>query len=69
MTGAEAWSLVAPIIAAHSVHYPGAGLNDLDEAYLLVFGGLQLHDSWVAHGKPEEWREKPHESKKRKSKA
>jgi len=39
MTPMEAWSIVAPILAAHST---GAGydgkLNPLDRAYVIVYG-------------------------------
>lgn len=48
MTGMEAWSLVAPLIAAHSVATHTANgspsLNALDEAYILIFGALKEHD-------------------------
>lgn len=48
MTGMEAWSLVAPLIAAHSVATHTANgspsLNALDEAYIVVFGALKEHD-------------------------
>lgn len=48
MTGMEAWSLVAPLIAAHSVAQHTANgspeLNVLDEAYIVVFGALKEHD-------------------------
>lgn len=48
MTGMEAWHLVAPLIAAHSVAQHQAGgkyeLNVLDEAYIVVFGALKEHD-------------------------
>ena len=44
----EAWSLVAPLIAAHSVaqHERNGSyqLNVLDEAYIVVFGALKEHD-------------------------
>lgn len=45
MTGMEAWSLVSPLLAAHSVHRKGEGINDLDEAYLLVFHALKEYDN------------------------
>ena len=42
----EAWSIVAPIIAAHA---EGAGyygkLNPIDEAYVTVYGALQYLDT------------------------
>ena len=48
MTGMEAWHLVAPLIAAHSVATHEANgspeLNALDEAYIVVFGVLKEHD-------------------------
>lgn len=48
MTGMEAWHLVAPLIAAHSVAQHTADgkpeLNALDEAYIIVFGALKEHD-------------------------
>ena len=48
MTGMEAWHLVAPLIAAHSVvQHERNGrsiLNSLDEAYIIVFGALKEHD-------------------------
>ena len=48
MTGMEAWSIVAPILAAHSpkiVDKDGRyQLNALDEAYVLVYGALKEHD-------------------------
>lgn len=43
MTPMEAWSVVAPILAAHSIAtstaYDGK-LNAIDEAYVIVFGAL-----------------------------
>lgn len=48
MTGMEAWHLVAPLIAAHSVaqheRNGNPSLNLLDEAYIIVFGALKEHD-------------------------
>ena len=42
MTPMEAWSIVAPILAAHSI---GAGyddkLNSIDRAYVIVYGALK----------------------------
>ena len=43
MTGLEAWSIVAPILAAQMNHYKGY-LDALDEAYVLVFGALKKLD-------------------------
>ena len=51
ITGMEAWSLVAPLIAAHSVathtENGSPSLNALDEAYIIVFGALKEHDEKV----------------------
>lgn len=47
MTGMEAWAIVGPILAAHSVPYNISGkrsLDALDEAYIVVFGALKEHD-------------------------
>lgn len=48
MTGMEAWHIVAPLIAAHSVATHTANgsqeLNALDEAYIIIFGALKEHD-------------------------
>lgn len=47
MTGMEAWAIVAPILAAHSVPYKTGGkqnLDALDEAYIIVYGALKEHD-------------------------
>lgn len=47
MTGIEAWSIVSPILAAHSVHRGTesyAGLNCMDEAYVTVYGALKQLD-------------------------
>lgn len=43
MTPMEAWSIVAPILAAHMGRIPHdkGGLNPLDEAYVIVCGALQ----------------------------
>lgn len=43
MTGSDAWSIVAPILASHMHHFNGS-LDALDEAYVLVFGALREHD-------------------------
>lgn len=42
MTPMEAWSIVAPILAAHSIRagYDGE-LNPLDRAYVIVYGALK----------------------------
>lgn len=47
MTGMEAWSLIAPIIAAHmqTGREPDYdGLDSLDRAYVLAFGALTEYD-------------------------
>lgn len=48
MTGLEAWHIVAPLIAAHSVarheRNVSPSLNLLDEAYIIIFGALKEHD-------------------------
>lgn len=44
MTGMEAWSIIAPILAAHTVRRNGDSLNALDEAYVLVFSVLNRYD-------------------------
>lgn len=48
ISGMEAWHLVAPLIAAHSVATHTANgspaLNALDEAYIVIFGALKEHD-------------------------
>lgn len=42
MTPMEAWSIVAPILAAHMERIPrDGGLDALDEAYVIVFGALR----------------------------
>ena len=43
MTGSEAWSIVAPILAAHGGTNP-KGLDCIDEAYVTVYGALKLLD-------------------------
>lgn len=60
MTGAEAWAVIAPMI--YVPQYSGDRPPQFDtmaEAYVTAYIGLQLYDNWVAHGKPEEWKEKP----------
>lgn len=47
MTGMEAWSIISPILAAHSAHRGAetyAGLNYMDEAYVTVYGALKQLD-------------------------
>lgn len=47
MTGMEAWDLIAPIIAAHSVMTLKDGkikLNPLDHAYITVYAALKAMD-------------------------
>lgn len=53
MTGQEAWSIIAPILAAHMERIPHdngtghySGLNLLDEAYVITCGALQRFDKW-----------------------
>lgn len=43
MTGREAWSLVAPIIAPHGGDVDGS-FNLLDEAYVIVYSALKYWD-------------------------
>ena len=46
MTPMEAWSVVAPILAAHMGRIPDdkGGLNPLDEAYVILWTALQKMD-------------------------
>ena len=47
MTGMEAWSIVSPVLTAHSAHRGAetyAGLNYMDEAYVTVYGALKQLD-------------------------
>lgn len=47
LTGAQAWSLIAPLIAHNQHGKSVAGhyeLDALDEAYIVVFGALKEHD-------------------------
>ena len=44
MTGAEAWSLVAPILAKYAGIAADGRPDALSEAYVLVFGALKEHD-------------------------
>ncbi len=57
MTGMEAWSIAAPILAMHMRDHKG-GLNMMDEAYIVIFGALKELDERRC-GDEEE-----HESKK-----
>ena len=43
MTGKEAWSLVAPILASHG-GTSANGLDCMDEAYVLVYSALKYWD-------------------------
>lgn len=43
MNGMEAWSIVAPILAAHGGTNPD-GLDCIDEAYVTVYGALKYWD-------------------------
>ena len=56
MTGSEAWSLVAPMIMVPKYSPDNPAVDAMTEAYVLVNIGLSLFDSWVDHGKPDEWR-------------
>lgn len=49
MTPMEAWSIVAPILAAHSGHYTDIPLNAIDEAYIIVFGALKRMEKEQEH--------------------
>ena len=49
MTPMEAWSIVAPILSAHSVHYKGTPLNAIDEAYIIVFEALKRMEKEQEH--------------------
>ena len=47
MTGKEAWGIIAPILAAHSVYDPKStetGLNAIDQAYVIVYAALDEYD-------------------------
>ena len=58
MTGSEAWSIIAPILAAHSKAIPFEGeLNPLDQAYVLAFGALKEYDERRAGGGVDNGRE------------
>lgn len=45
MTGMEAWGIIGPLLAAHSVYKRGKGINNLDEAYLVVYHALKELDN------------------------
>ena len=49
MTGSEAWSIVAPILAVHGGTNPN-GLDLLDEAYVTVFSALKFWDEHKPKG-------------------
>ena len=40
----EAWSVVAPILAAHSIGLYNGQLNAIDEAYVIVYGALKRYE-------------------------
>ena len=64
MTGAEAWSLVAPMILFPQPYNSKSPQCDhMVDAYVTVHIGTILYDNWVANGKPDEWREKPRKKK------
>jgi hypothetical protein len=66
MTGADAWSLVAPMILMPQPYSSDSPqCQDMIEAYVLVHIGTQLYDNWVANGKPDEWRNKPGKEKRK----
>ena len=47
MTGLEAWAVIAPILAAHSVYDPKSkevGLNEIDQAYVIAYAALNEYD-------------------------
>lgn len=47
MTGSKAWSIIAPILAAHSVYDPKSteqGLNAIDQAYVIAYKALDEYD-------------------------
>lgn len=47
MTGKEAWGIIAPILAAHSVYDANAkenGLNVIDQAYIIAYKALDEYD-------------------------
>ena len=44
MSGAEAWSLVAPILIGYVGTNEEGGLNRFGEAYMLIFDALREHD-------------------------
>ena len=48
MTGEEAWSIVAPIISAHSVY--NGSLTLYDEAYITVYEALRRLDEGEQDG-------------------
>lgn len=54
MSGMEAWGIVAPILAAHTVHRNGDSLNALDEAYVITFGALKQFDDQEEQKREEE---------------
>lgn len=56
MTGAEAWSLIAPMIYIPPGKPNSPEAQTMIDAYVLAHIGLMLFDSWVANGKPDSWR-------------
>ena len=44
LSGAEAWSLVAPILARYAGVTEEGKLNLFSEAYVLIYGALKEHD-------------------------
>jgi len=44
LSGAEAWSLVAPILARYAGVTEDGKLDLFSEAYVLIYGALKEHD-------------------------
>lgn len=44
MSGLEAWSLIAPILAKYASITPDGKPDKMSEAYVLTFGALKEHD-------------------------
>ena len=64
MTGAEAWSIVAPMIYIPTYSRDSPQCEAMMDAYVTMCIGSHLYDNWVANGKPKEWQEKPERKKK-----
>ena len=63
MTGKEAWQLLAPLLVAPDYRKDSPTTDKWIEAYVILNIGTTLFDNWVAHGKPEEWQDKPGKKK------